>query len=73
MKFFCSFENFITGERRDLISTLDADELAEVEQARRDEGDDVARATAAAFVVMSAYKDLDAREWDHTGPPKLLN
>jgi hypothetical protein len=72
-KFSCHFENTRTGERRDLISALNAKEIEVVERARQTDGDEIAQVTAAAIVLRSAYSEVDAREWVHLGAPQLLN
>ncbi|MBR0936690.1 hypothetical protein [Bradyrhizobium jicamae] len=72
MKFFCHFENKRTGERKDLVSILDADEIAIVERARQTGGDEHANLIAGCVVLQSAYTEIDAREWCHTAAPRPL-
>jgi hypothetical protein len=74
MKLTCRYENRDTGEQRDQICTLDPDEIARVEDARRTVGDEAAMVLAAAIALHSAYStELDALEWHHLGPPALMN
>jgi len=72
MKFSTKFES-TSGERKDCISTLDADEIATVERVRRIKGNEVAGITAAALVLKSVYTELDAIEWNHMGAPEPMN
>lgn len=69
MRFTCRFENKYTGELKDLTSVLDPSEVATIERARRDEGDEIAQITAAAIVLRSAYSELDPLQWIHLYPP----
>jgi hypothetical protein len=73
VKFTCRFENKATGELRDLISTLDPNEIAEVERVRHADGDESALVTAGCIVLKSAYSELDAFEWNHLSAPAPLN
>lgn len=72
MKFYCQFVSG-TGERKDLISTLDPGEVETVKRVRAAEGDAIAQVTAQAFVLKSAYRDVDAHEWSHLAPPQPVN
>jgi hypothetical protein len=72
MRFICRYENSRTGERKEQVCTLDADEIAQVERVRKIEGDEIAGVTAAAIVLRSAYRDLDAHVWRHLEPPALI-
>ncbi|WGR91855.1 hypothetical protein MTX26_15955 [Bradyrhizobium sp. ISRA443] len=73
MKFSCRFENRTTGELKDLVCTLDAREIADVERARETDGNEAAASAAAAIVLHSAYRDLDALEWKHLHSPVPVN
>jgi hypothetical protein len=72
MKFTCRFENRETGELKDLISTLDPDEIAILNGILLAEGEEIAQVTAAAIVLKSAYRDLDPHQWIHLNAPALL-
>lgn len=73
MRFICNFEHNVTGERKDVICALNADEIATVERIRRDRGEEIGWLTAAAIVLRSAYSDLNGLQWSHLSPPALVN
>ncbi|WP_407160164.1 hypothetical protein [Bradyrhizobium sp. STM 3557] len=73
MRYFTQFVNQVTGEKREVVTSLDSAEIAAIEEARSAHGDELARVVASATVLKSAYSELNALEWDHSGPPTLVN